>query len=203
MSDVSASLTLSMPFSGTTTPAAPAGTSKGLTFSELLSDLNPLQYLPVVGTIYRAVTGDTVPKPLREAGSVVVGGLMGGPVGLVVSLATLAFEKLTGIDFEDLEQRVIASVMPSQPAPAVASAPAVAAAPALASAPAAAPETATQAPGKAWTPNQLIAYGVVTLGDGTLQQGTVSGADVLNELQLQAILKRPSSLEANAGGQRA
>ncbi len=128
-----------------------------------------------------------------------VSGLMGGPVGLVVSLATLAFEKLTGIDFEDLEQRVIASVMPSQPAPAVASAPALA----LASAPAAAPETEIQAPGKPWTPNQLIAYGVVTLGDGTLQQGTVSGADVLNELQLQAILKRPSSIEVNAGGQRA
>ena len=86
---------------------------------------------------------------------------------------------------------MIASVMPSQPSPAVASAPA------------AAPETAIQAPGKPWTPNQLIAYGVVTLGDGTLQQGTVSGADVLNELQLQAILKRPSSGEASAAGQHA
>ena len=197
MSEVSTSPTLSTPFHGTITPPAPAGTSKGLTFSEILSDLNPLQYLPVVGTIYRAVTGDTVPKPLREAGSVLVGGLMGGPIGLVVSLATLAFEKLTGIDFEDLEQRVIASVMPSQPAPAVASAPAVAPAPAAAS------ETAMQASGTPWTPNQLIAYGVVTLGDGTLQQGTVSGADVLNELQLQAILKRPSSGEASAASQHA
>ncbi len=68
MSDVSASPTLSMPFHGSTTPPAAAGTPKGLTFSEILSDLNPLQYLPVVGTIYRAVTGDTVPKPLPRRG---------------------------------------------------------------------------------------------------------------------------------------
>jgi len=178
-----------MPLHGTNTPPTPAGTSKGPTFSEILSDLNPLQYLPVLGTIYRAVTGDTVPKPLREAGSVLVGGLMGGPVGLAMGLATLAFEKLTGIDFEDMEQRLIALVMPSQPAPAVASVSATT------------PETEIQAPGKPWTPTQLIAYGVVTLGDGTLQRGTVSGADVLNALQLQAILKRPSSGEVTAAGQ--
>ena len=184
---------LSMPSHGTTIPPTPAGTWRSLTFSEILSDLNPLQYLPVIGTIYRAVTGDTVPKPLREAGSVLVGGLMGGPVGLVVSLATLAFEKLTGLDFEDLEQRMIASVMPSQPAPAAAAVPAATATPA----------TATLAPGKPWTQTQLLAYGVVTRDDGTLQQGTVSGADVLNELQLQAILKHPPSTAANAAGQHA
>lgn len=51
-----------------TTPASATGGSKKLTFGVILSDLNPLQYLPVVGTIYRALTGDTIPKPIREAG---------------------------------------------------------------------------------------------------------------------------------------
>ena len=164
-----ASNALSRQVEPSSAPASPAG---GLTFHELLSDLNPLQYLPVVGTIYRAVTGDTIPKPLREAGSVVVSGLLSGPIGVGISLASLAFQKLTGIDFEDLEQSVVAAIRgPSDVAVA-----------AKDEGPAGVPET----PGHvgAWTPAQLTAYGVVTLSDGTLRQGGLTGSDVLNALQL-------------------
>jgi hypothetical protein len=35
-----------------------------ISFGDVLSALNPLQYLPVVGSIYRAVTGDTIPETL-------------------------------------------------------------------------------------------------------------------------------------------
>lgn len=165
----SASNTLTRQAASSPAPDASAG---GLTFHELLSDLNPLQYLPVVGTIYRAVTGDTIPKPLREAGSVVVSGLLSGPIGIGISLGTLAFQKLTGIDFEDLEQSLVAALRgPSHVALA-----------AQDPAPAALPETPAHV--GAWTSAQLSAYGVVTLSDGTLRQGELSGSDVLNALQL-------------------
>ena len=71
----------------------------GVSFREILSDLNPLQYLPVVGTIYRAVTGDVIPEPLRFFGSLLVSGLLGGPMGVAISLATTAAEKITGFTF--------------------------------------------------------------------------------------------------------
>ncbi len=135
-----------------------AGATKAMTFREVLSELNPLQYLPVIGTIYRAVTGDVIPKPVRETGSVLVSGLLGGPVGVAASLATLAFQKLTGIDFEDVEQGLISALHagPSQPAP-----PAIAAS---------IPQAEAPAHTGAWTPMQLAAYGVVTSSDGVLPQ---------------------------------
>ena len=78
--------------------AAPVG--RGGTFHELLSELNPLQYIPVVGTVYRALTGDVIPEAARVAGSLVVSGLAGGPVGVATSVALLAAEKATGVDPE-------------------------------------------------------------------------------------------------------
>lgn len=64
----------------------------GLTFGDLLDVVNPLQHLPVVGDIYRALTGDQISSGARLAG----GTLFGGPVGLVGSVATLAVEQATG-----------------------------------------------------------------------------------------------------------
>jgi hypothetical protein len=164
--------------------AAAAAPADGWTFGEVLSDLNPLQYVPVVGTIYRAVTGDTIPKPLREAGSLVVSGLIGGPIGIATNLATLALEKLTGIDLEDVGQSVLASLRPADaPEPSVAASQSAAAA--LPAATASAPDVSSVQPGP-WTGAQLAAYGIVQLPDGDLQQGDLIGADVLNALQLRA-----------------
>jgi hypothetical protein len=64
----------------------------GFTFGDLLDIINPLQHIPVVGTIYRAITGDTM-----EAGSEIAGGaLYGGPVGALLSVADVAFTESTG-----------------------------------------------------------------------------------------------------------
>ena len=184
-------------YQGVAQPHA-ASAADGLSFSDVLSDLNPLQYLPVIGTIYRAVTGDTIPRPLREAGSLLVSGLMGGPVGLATNLAMLGFEKLTGIDLEDVEQRVITALTPSgKPAlsatllQASAVEGAGATSPSATAAPAATvtlpgASTATAAAGVAWSPAQLAAYGVVTAPNGDLRQGSLTGADVLNALQLRS-----------------
>ena len=65
------------------------------TFEDILDIVNPLQHLPVVGTLYRAVTGDKMATLPKIAG----GALYGGLWGAVGSLADTAFEAITGKDF--------------------------------------------------------------------------------------------------------
>ncbi len=61
-------------------------------FKDLLAIINPLQHIPVVGTIYRAVTGDEI----AAMPSIIGGAIFGGPVGLVLSLADNAIKGETG-----------------------------------------------------------------------------------------------------------
>jgi hypothetical protein len=61
-----------------------------ITFGDFLSGLNPLQHLPIVGTIYRAATGDVAPAAMRVAG----GFLMGGPLGAVASAVGVMVEAM-------------------------------------------------------------------------------------------------------------
>ena len=78
------------------TLSAPAHASGGGLFHELLSDLNPLQYIPVIGTIYRAITGDQGNPTLRFVASLGTSFALGGPIGIAIT----AGEKLAGIDPE-------------------------------------------------------------------------------------------------------
>jgi hypothetical protein len=66
-------------------------------FHDLVSIVNPLQHLPVVSTVYRAVTGDTIKPFERIAGDTLYGGVW----GFVSSVANIAFEQITGKDFGD------------------------------------------------------------------------------------------------------
>ncbi|MCR0981891.1 hypothetical protein [Roseomonas populi] len=61
------------------------------TFDELLEALNPLQYVPGVGTAYRAVTGDSAPIAAR----ILVGTALGGPVGFLGGVASAVLD-ITG-----------------------------------------------------------------------------------------------------------
>lgn len=81
------------------TEGARAGTEaekpdEGMSFWDLLDVINPLQHIPVVNRIYRAVTGDEIKTPARLAGSA----LMFGPVGLAVAAADSALQHETGRD---------------------------------------------------------------------------------------------------------
>jgi hypothetical protein len=80
--------------------APPAKEALEIGFADVLSALNPLQYLPVVGQIYRAVTGDVPPEPLRIMGSIVVSGLLGGPLGMALNAASALVQHLTGINLD-------------------------------------------------------------------------------------------------------
>jgi hypothetical protein len=87
-----------------TSPAGASAPQSGNTggewdfsFHNLLSIINPLQHLPVIGTLYRAITGDTIGTPEKIAGDTLYGGLWGA----VASIADTAFEALTGKDVGD------------------------------------------------------------------------------------------------------
>ncbi len=66
----------------------------GLTFGDMLDTINPLHHLPVVGPIYRELTGDEISPAARMAG----GTIFGGPIGFVAALANVAIEETSGDD---------------------------------------------------------------------------------------------------------
>jgi hypothetical protein len=83
----------------------------GLDFRDFLDVINPLHHLPVVGTVYRALTGDE----LAPAPRVIGGTLFGGIAGFVSSLANAVLENETGHDMGDT---VLALFSDDTPAPA-------------------------------------------------------------------------------------
>jgi hypothetical protein len=66
-------------------------------FHHILDVINPLQHLPVVGTIYRAITGEHIGTIEKIAGDTLYGGLWGA----VSSVADVAFQAITGKSVED------------------------------------------------------------------------------------------------------
>lgn len=106
-----------------------AGKSRGLfgadgfSFWDLLDIVNPLQHIPVVSTIYRAITGDTIDPGARIAG----GTLFGGPIGMAVSLVSAMVQEDTGKDPGEHALAVLGlgpdENAPPDPAVAVAKAP--------------------------------------------------------------------------------
>ncbi len=71
----------------------PFGTD-GFTFSDLIDVVNPLHHIPVVGPIYRKITGDNIDSLPRITGST----LFGGPIGATVAVAETVLEAITGKD---------------------------------------------------------------------------------------------------------
>lgn len=71
---------------------APPAPSADFSFSDFLDVINPLQHIPVVSSIYRAITGDTISPTANVMGSA----LFGGPVGALAAAATEMFSEMTG-----------------------------------------------------------------------------------------------------------
>lgn len=82
----------------------PGAAADGTGIGDVLVDtLNPLQHLPVVGSLYRGATGDG----MSAAAGVIGGAIFGGPVGLLAGLASAIFSETTG---SSIEQRAIAAL---------------------------------------------------------------------------------------------
>lgn len=89
------------PATETVTVKAQASTEKShlwagdhFSFHDLLDAINPLQHIPVVSTIYRAVTGDTLGNAARVVGD----GLYGGVIGVIAGLVDVSVIENTGKD---------------------------------------------------------------------------------------------------------
>ncbi|MGF7207326.1 hypothetical protein GGE65_001899 [Skermanella aerolata] len=119
-------------------------------FWDFVDIVNPLQHIPVVNTIYRELTGDSIKGVSRIIG----GGIYGGVIGLVAGIGSAIVAETTGKDpgehvlamFKDSDGAVpqmtgdtaVADAMPSSAGPAGSAAAAVPATPAS---PAAAAQT--------------------------------------------------------------
>jgi len=112
-------------------PAGPAAPAKnwpgvhwwheksGFGFHDLLDVINPLQHIPVVSTIYRALTGDEPGAAARIVGD----GLFGGLIGFASSVVNVLVQADTG---QDIGEHVLSMLdldgADDKPAPAKAGA---------------------------------------------------------------------------------
>ena len=80
------------------TPRLPAADKTypetSFSFRDVLDIINPLHHIPIIGNIYRAVTGDEIKAPARILG----GGIFGGIIGAVAGVINAVISKVTGKD---------------------------------------------------------------------------------------------------------
>lgn len=69
-------------------PPAPSGPS----FDDVLDTVNPLHHIPVVGMVYRGLSGDTI----GGAAQIIGGALFGGPIGAIAGVASAIISRQTG-----------------------------------------------------------------------------------------------------------
>ena len=69
-----------------TIPAPMEEKEESFGFFDFLDIINPLQHIPIVGTIYRHITGDEIGVVAQVAG----GALFGGAIGAAAGVATAA-----------------------------------------------------------------------------------------------------------------
>lgn len=100
---VAASQTASAPVpQNAAQPATKSGES-GFSFHDFLNIINPLQHIPVVATLYREITGDTI-KPISN---ILGGALFGGVIGLASAAVDSIVQEVTG---EDIGGHVMATL---------------------------------------------------------------------------------------------
>ena len=73
----------------------PTALEPELTFDDVIDLINPLHHIPVVSTIYREMSGDTIAPYARTLG----GFLFTGPIGLVAGAINGIVEEASGADF--------------------------------------------------------------------------------------------------------
>ncbi len=76
------------------TPTTAKSSDWDFSFHNLLDIINPLEHLPIIGSLYRAITGTHIGIPEKIAGDALYGGLWGAVSGV----ADAAFQAITGKD---------------------------------------------------------------------------------------------------------
>jgi hypothetical protein len=83
--------------------AQPNESGAAFGFGDLVDMINPLQHIPVIGSLYRELTGDQI----RPIGRIVGGGIFGGPLGAAGGLANVIVEEETGTDIAGNAMNVV------------------------------------------------------------------------------------------------
>lgn len=68
----------------------------GFNFRDVLDLINPIQHIPIIGNIYRNLTGDVAAPAIRIAG----GALFGGPLGAAFAAANVALKQIVHPDVD-------------------------------------------------------------------------------------------------------
>lgn len=77
-------------------------------FADLFDMVNPLQHIPVLGYVYREISGDEI-KPISQ----IIGGVaFGGAIGAVTSFANVIAEEETG---KDMAANIVAMTLDNEP----------------------------------------------------------------------------------------
>lgn len=79
-------------------------------FGDLVDMVNPLHHIPLVGHVYREMTGDQI-RPISQ---IIGGAVFGGAIGAAGSLVNVIIEEETG---RDITGNVVAMVMTDPEAP--------------------------------------------------------------------------------------
>ena len=66
-------------------------------FGDIIDIINPLQHIPLVGSVYRELTGDTI----RPSGRIVGGALYGGALGAAAGLVNVIVAEETGSTLDE------------------------------------------------------------------------------------------------------
>ncbi|MBT3628003.1 MAG: hypothetical protein HOM52_07150 [Rhodospirillaceae bacterium] len=80
----------------------------GFGFDDFVDLINPLQHIPIVSSIYRDLTGDTISDGARIFG----GAIFGGPIGFASAIGNVAVKEVAGKDVGELALSVFDSDTP-------------------------------------------------------------------------------------------
>lgn len=95
------------------TPSAGSSSARNgddFSFWDLVDIINPLQHIPIVSTIYRNLTGDTISNVARIGGGAIFGGFIGAAVGGINAIAV----NETGEDLGDIAMTKMGLKDPAQ-----------------------------------------------------------------------------------------
>lgn len=171
-----------------------SGEDQDMSFWDVLDIVNPLQHIPVVSSIYRAVTGDQIKPAMQIGGGILFGGVIGG----VAAIANAALQEVSG---KDLGEHMLAGLgFGDDAAQAGQAAPQVAAAPPLR-----APASPPQAPAQQQSGRQAESQARSASSPQQLQQQALAAANMgvssMGAPGMGAPGALSAGLSAGAGGQ--
>lgn len=88
-----------------------------MSFGDFLDMINPLQHIPVVSSVYRAITGDSIHPVSRIAGDILYGGAFGAATAVMSGISAIGDSVMEAETGKDVTGTVMASLFGDDAAP--------------------------------------------------------------------------------------